>query len=138
MRFYKSLQKLTKATIFQGIYSVKSLTFIPFCPIAKYYWHFVISYRDKWKSSVCYCTISPLSNISKYFAIVKWKVNITVLQILSLLGYIFNFFSKKVLWNWSKDSDKVVGSVMPLQCMINSVLFQFTFYTILLNLRPIP
>jgi hypothetical protein len=42
----------------------------------------VISYRDKQNSSVCYCTVSPLGNISKYFAIVKQKVIFSILQIL--------------------------------------------------------
>ncbi len=74
MRNYEILQKLMKATIFHGIFSVKSLTFISFCPITKYYWHFMISYCDKQNSSVWYCTISPLGDISKYFAIVKRKV----------------------------------------------------------------
>jgi hypothetical protein len=62
-----------KATIFHGIFSVKSLTFVPFHSIAKYYWHFMILYRDKQNFSVWYHTVSPLVNIGKYFAIVKQK-----------------------------------------------------------------
>ncbi len=74
LRSYEILRTFTKATIFHGVFSVKSLTFVPFRPIMKYYWHFVILYHDKQNSFVCYCTVSPLGNISKYFAIVKWKV----------------------------------------------------------------
>jgi len=69
--------------IFHGIFSVKSLTFVPFPSIAKYYWHFVILYHDKQNFSVCYCTVSPLGDIGKYFAIVKWKVIFPILQILN-------------------------------------------------------
>jgi hypothetical protein len=71
MRFYESLRKLMKAKIFHDIFSVKSLTFIPFCSIAMYYWHFVILYGDEQNFSVCYCTILPLGNTGKNFAIVK-------------------------------------------------------------------
>jgi hypothetical protein len=39
--------------------------------IAMYFLHFVILYRDEQNFSVCYCTIVPLDNIGKYFAIVK-------------------------------------------------------------------
>ncbi len=46
MRFYKSLQRLMIAMIFYNIFSVKSLTFVPFRSIAMYYWHFVISYHE--------------------------------------------------------------------------------------------
>jgi hypothetical protein len=60
-----------KAAIFHSIFSVKSLSFIPFRTIMKYYWHFVISHRGKQNSSVCYRTISPLGDIGKYFAIIK-------------------------------------------------------------------
>jgi hypothetical protein len=63
-------------------FSVKSLTFVPFRPITKYYGHFVILYRDKQNSSVYYCTVSPLGNISKYFAIIKRKVIFSISQIL--------------------------------------------------------
>ncbi len=82
MKVDESWQKLTKATIFHDIFLVKSLTFIRFCPIAMYYWHFIISYRDEWNFSVCYHTILPLDNIGKYFAIVKWKMIFPISQIL--------------------------------------------------------
>jgi hypothetical protein len=72
-----------KATIFHCIFSVKSLTFIPFRPITKYYWHFVISYSDKQNSSFCYCTVSPLGDINKNFAIVERKVIFPISQILT-------------------------------------------------------
>ncbi len=71
-----------KATITHGTFSVKSLIFIPFRSIAIYYWHFVISHCDKQNFSVCYCTVLPLGNIGKYFAIIKWKVIFPILQIL--------------------------------------------------------
>ena len=79
-RNYKSLWKLTKATIFHSIFLVKSLSFVLFCPVTKYYWHLVISYRDKWNSSICYCTVLPLGDISKYFTIIKQKVIFPILQ----------------------------------------------------------
>ncbi len=72
----ESWWKLMKATIFHNIVSVKSLTFIPFCSIAMYYWHFVISYvMNKifvfvivlfwlWATSA---NISPSSNERWYF-----------------------------------------------------------------------
>ncbi len=63
-----------KATIFHSIFFVKSLTFVLFCSVAMHYLHFVISYRDKWNFSVNCCTVSPLGDIGKYFAIVKQKV----------------------------------------------------------------
>ncbi len=47
MRFYESLWKLTKATIFHSIFFVKSLTFIPYRSIAMHYWNFVILHREK-------------------------------------------------------------------------------------------
>jgi hypothetical protein len=50
---------------------VRSLAFILFCSIAMYFLHFVISYCDEQNFSVCYCTVLPLDNIGKYFAIVK-------------------------------------------------------------------
>jgi hypothetical protein len=68
---YEILQKLTKAMIFHNIFSVKSLAFVPFHSTAIYFLHFVISYCDERNFSVCYCTVSPLDNIGKYFAIVK-------------------------------------------------------------------
>jgi len=75
-KFYESLQKLVKATIFNDIFSVKSLTFVLFCLIAMYYWHFVILYCDEQNFSVCYRTVlvSPLGNIGKYFTIVKRNI----------------------------------------------------------------
>jgi hypothetical protein len=45
--------------------------------------HFIISYHDEQNFSVCYRTVSPLGNIGKYFAIVKWKVIFPILQILT-------------------------------------------------------
>ncbi len=83
MRFYKILWKLTKATIFYNIFLVKSLTFVLFRSITKYYRHLVISYCDKQNFSVCYCTILPLDDIGKYFTIIKWKVIFPISQILS-------------------------------------------------------
>ncbi len=59
-RFYKSLWKFMKATIFHNIFSVKSLAFVPFHSLAMYFLHFVISYRDEQNFPVCYCTVSPL------------------------------------------------------------------------------
>ncbi len=78
---------MTKATIFHDIFSVKSLTFVPFRSIAIYYWHFIISYRDKQNFSACYCTILPLGNIGKYFTILKQKVIFPILQLLSSWPY---------------------------------------------------
>jgi hypothetical protein len=69
--------------IFHSIFSVNSLPFVLFRSIAMYYWHFVISYRDKQNFFVCYRTISPLSNTGKYFTIVKGKVIFPISQILS-------------------------------------------------------
>ncbi len=82
-RNYEILRKFMKPTIFHSIFSVNSLTFIPFRPITKYYWHFMISYCDEQNSSICYCTILPLGDISKYFAIVKRKVIFSISQILT-------------------------------------------------------
>jgi hypothetical protein len=73
-RYYEILQKftkLTKATIFHGIFSVQSIAFVPFRLVTMYFLHFVILYRDEQIFSVCYCNVSPLDNIGKYFAIVK-------------------------------------------------------------------
>ncbi len=83
MRFYESLRKLMKATLFHGIFLVKSLTFIPFHSIAKYYWHFVISYCDRQKNFVRYHTVLPLGNIGKYFAIIKRKAIFPISQMLN-------------------------------------------------------
>jgi len=80
-----------KAMIFHGIFSVKSITFVPFHSIAMYYWNFMISYRDKQNFSVCYHTILPLGDIGKYFAIVKRKVISPISQILNCC---FLHFSK--------------------------------------------
>jgi hypothetical protein len=66
--------------IFHSIFLVKSLPSVLFCSIAMYYWHFVISYRDKQNFSVCYRTISPLGNTGKYFTIVKGKVIFPISQ----------------------------------------------------------
>ncbi len=88
MRFYESLRKLTKINESYDIFSVKSLSFVPFYPITKYYWHFVILYRDKWNSSVCYRTVSPLEDIGKYFAIVKRKVIFPISQTLKHNGWV--------------------------------------------------
>ncbi len=71
--------------IFHNIFSVKSLTFVPFCSITKYYWHFMIFYCDKQNFSVCYRTILPLRDIGKYFAIIKQKVIFPISQILTKL-----------------------------------------------------
>jgi len=90
LKYFRILQNLTrnwdftKATIFHSIFFVKSLTFVPFCSIAMQYWHFVFSYCDKWNFSVCCCTVSPLGDIGKYFAIIKWKVICKISQIFSL------------------------------------------------------
>jgi hypothetical protein len=73
-----------KAMIFHGVFFVKSLTFVPLRSIAMHYWHFVILYCDKQNFSVCYCTVLPLGDIGKYFAIVKQKVIRQLLQILTL------------------------------------------------------
>ncbi len=88
-----------KAMIFHSIFSVKSLTFVPFRPITKYYWHFVISYHDKWSSSFCYRTISPLDNINKNFTIVKQKV-------------IFSNSADTYLEECTKDIQKSVGHIV--------------------------
>ncbi len=100
---YEILWKLMKATILQDIFSVKSLAFIPFRSIAMYFLHFVILYRDKQNFSVCYCTVSPLDNIGKYFAIVKRSVTFPTSQMLSAVSvknYIFRwaFYSLVPLW----------------------------------------
>ncbi len=58
-----------------------------------YNWHFVILYRDERNSNVCYCTISPLGNICKYFTIVKWKVIFPISQILTLV-----YKTDKLFW----------------------------------------
>ncbi len=84
MKVYESLRKLMKATIFQDISSVKLLTFVLLHSIAMYFLHFVISYCDEWNFSVCYCTILPLDNIGKYFAIIKCKVIFPISQILNV------------------------------------------------------
>ncbi len=63
--------KVDKSYDIPRYFSVQLLTFVPFCSIVMYYWHFVILYRDEQNFSVCYRTISPLGNIGKYFAIVK-------------------------------------------------------------------
>ncbi len=68
---------------FHNIFSVKSLTFVPFRSIAMYYWHFIISYRDEQNFSACYCTVSPLGNIGKNFNIIIQKVIFPISQILS-------------------------------------------------------
>jgi hypothetical protein len=60
-----------KVMIFQNIFSVKSLAFVPFCLLAMNFLHFVISYGDEQNFPVCYHTVLPLDNIGKYFAIVK-------------------------------------------------------------------
>ncbi len=95
-RNYEILQKFMKATIFHSIFSVKSLNFVPFRPITKYYWHFMISYGDKQNTSNCYCTILPLGDISKYFAIVKRKVIFSISQILTPTN--INFFKFKLFF----------------------------------------
>ncbi len=95
----KSWRKLTKVDESYDIpwyFLVQLLTFVPFHSIAMYYWHFVILYRDEQNFSVCYRTISPLGNIGKYFAIVKWKVIFPVSQILTCLC----FFEAKWLKLW--------------------------------------
>jgi len=84
-RFYEILRKFTKVEESYDIpqyFLVKSLAFVLFRWIAMYFLHFVISYCDEWNFSVCYCTVLPLNNIDKYFAIVKWKVIFPILQIL--------------------------------------------------------
>jgi hypothetical protein len=60
-----------KATIFHDIFLVKSLAFIPFRSLAMYFLHCIISYREEQNFPVCFCTVLPLDNIGKYFAIVK-------------------------------------------------------------------
>jgi len=84
MRFYKILWKLTKAMIFHDIFLVKSLTLVLFRSIAKYYWHFMISYHDKQNFSVCYWPISPLGDIGKYFTIIKQKEIFPISQVPNL------------------------------------------------------
>jgi hypothetical protein len=44
MKVYESLQKLMKATIFRGIFLVKSLTFFPFHSFAMYFVDFCFCY----------------------------------------------------------------------------------------------
>jgi hypothetical protein len=97
-RNYESLQKLMKAMIFHNIFLVKSLTFVPFRSIAKYFLHFVISYRDERNFSVCYHTVLPLDNIGKYFAIVKQKVIFPISQILICEHFSFCFVVKSPLF----------------------------------------
>jgi hypothetical protein len=63
--------KVDESYIIPQYFLVKSLAFVPFRSIAMYFLHFVISYSDKQNFSVCNCTILPLDNIGKYFAIVK-------------------------------------------------------------------
>ncbi len=73
-----------KATIiFHCIFFIKSLTFIAFHSIAMHYWHFMILYRNKQNFFVCCCTVSPLGDIGKYFAIIKQKVICQISQILT-------------------------------------------------------
>jgi hypothetical protein len=88
---------MIKLPSFHDIFSVKSLTFVRFRSIAMYYWYFVISYRDKQNFSVCYCTVSPLCNIGKYFAIIKRKVIFPISQILTKLSknLIFSHINNK-------------------------------------------
>jgi hypothetical protein len=68
--------------IFHNIFLVQSLAFIPFHSIEMCYWHFIILYHDEQIFFVCYRSILPLGNISKYFAIIKRKVIFIILQIL--------------------------------------------------------
>ncbi len=82
--FYESQRKLMKATIFHGIFFVKSLTFVLFHSIVMHYLYFMISYSDKRNFSVCYCTVSPLGDIGKYFTIVEQKVIRQISQILKI------------------------------------------------------
>jgi hypothetical protein len=72
--------------IFHGIFFVKSLTFILFHSIVMHYWHLLISNCDRQNFSVCCCTVLPLGNISKYFAIVKQNVICQIAQILTELS----------------------------------------------------
>jgi hypothetical protein len=117
MRFYESVRKLTKATIFHGIFSVKSLTFIPFHSIAMYYWHFMISYHDKQKFSVCYHTVLHLGDIGKYFAIIKWKVIFPILQILNKNN--INLVQKlcKSSWVWEPAELNSGGLFLECYCL---------------------
>ncbi len=76
-RNYKILRKFTKVDeswrkLQYSMIFFWSFAFIPFRSLAMYFLHFVISYRDKQNILVCYCTVSPLDNIGKNFAIVKW------------------------------------------------------------------
>ncbi len=107
MKVYKSLWKFTKATIFHSIFSFKSLTFVSFSPITKYYCHFVILYHDKQNSSVYYCTVSALGNISKYFAIIKRKVIFSISQILT------RDKRSSLLWKFVNHSRKKFYKIVP-------------------------
>jgi hypothetical protein len=73
-----------KATTFDSILFIKSLTFVMYHSIAMDYWHFAISYCDKQNFFVCYCTLLSLGDISKYFAIVKQKVICQTLKTLNV------------------------------------------------------
>ncbi len=113
-----------KATIFHSVLSVKSLTFILFHSIAMCYWHFMISYHDKWNFSVCYRTVLPLSDISKYFAIIKWKGIFPISHILTLGGatqigsFLFFFMPPKV----TKASIVVMVTWLSLDCCMSLIL----------------
>jgi hypothetical protein len=91
-RNYEILRKFTKVNESYNIpqYFLSPITFVPFHSIAMYYWHFKISYHDKQNFSVCYCTILPLGDIVKYFAIVKQKVIFPISKILN--QYMFCIF----------------------------------------------
>ena len=90
MRFCESLWKLMKV-----IFSVQSLTFVPFCSIAMFYWNFIISYCVEQNLSVCYHTVLPIGNIGKDFAIVKRKVIFPILQILTRRSNVLSLPFKK-------------------------------------------
>ncbi len=126
MRFYKSLQNLTKAMIFHDIFLVQSLTFIPFCSFAMYYWHFIISYRNEQSFSVCYLSVSPLGNTGKNFAINKRKVIFPISQILNKLAKKVQLF---VHGKPFRPSVKLIGPIHKLRRkrrVVNTVLAGFT------------
>ena len=90
MRNYEILQKFTKVNESYDIprfFSVKSLTLVPFCLIAMYYLHFVISFCDIQNFSVCYSTDLPLGDIGKYYAIIKQKVIFPISQFILPFGW---------------------------------------------------
>ncbi len=97
----KYLRYWCEAKILSFYEMIQEETFVLFRSIVMYYWHFVISCWHEWNFSVCYCTILPLGNIGKYFAIVKQKVNFPIPQILIWKPKIYKYLLKtKLIYIW--------------------------------------